>query len=413
MKARTFWITLAWVLVAAGLHAQTPIAGEPDLSQVRIRIGPLYVDPTLSLTNLGVDTNVFNEADDQGPKRDFTFTVTPAANLWLRMGPSWLSGRVNEDIVWYKKYSGERSGNTSYNIGWNVPLNRLIMNVDASWLNTRDRPTYEIDARSQRVETSYRGQAEVRALSKTFIGAQVSRRHVDFDHDAVFLGSNLHDELNRTVTTAAGTFRYALTPLTSLVFSAGREQDHFDFSPERNSRSLAISGGVQFDPDALLKGSATFGYRNFQPVDPTLPSFRGSTAQVSLTYVAGGATQVTVTATRNLEYLVRNRAAVFRADRRPVPARPADLRAGGGRGPLWSRAPRLPGPGGSRGVGANRSRAELRRRARVSHRIADALRRECRSTDADLVAREPPLRWASRGSGDHLWTVEPRPPGAP
>jgi hypothetical protein len=296
------WILLVCVVAAIPLRAQSPIAPQPDLTDVPIRLGPLYIDPTVSLTNLGVDTNVFNEAEDQMPKEDFTFTVTPAANMWLRAGRSWLSGRINEDLVWYQKYSGERSGNTSYNVNWTVPLNRLVFAVDGAWLNTRDRPGYEIDARSQRVEASYGGSAEVRAFSKSFLGGRVTRRHVDFDRAAEFLGSNLHDELNRTVTWAGGTFRYELTPLTSLVFSAGREEARFEFSPVRDSNSTTISGGVRFDPDALIKGTATFGYRNFRPLDPTLPPFRGATADVGLEYVAGSSTDLSMTLTRQLEY---------------------------------------------------------------------------------------------------------------
>jgi Putative beta-barrel porin 2 len=295
-------LALACLLLAAPVRAQAPISPAPDLSEVRLRLGPVYVDPSFSLSNLGLDTNVFNEADDQLPKKDFTFTVTPAANLWMRIGPTWLSGRVNEDVVWYKKYSGERSSNTSYNAAWNVPLNRLVFAVDAERLNTRERPSYEIDARSQRVERTYRGALEIRALSKTFLGVQASHHEVDYDRAAVFLGTSLHEELNRTVTTAGGSVRYELTPLTSVVLAADREQDRFPFSPLRDSNSIAATIGLRFDPDALIKGSANFGYRDFRPLDPTLPRYRGSTAEVSLVYVAGGATQLTGTVTRDVEY---------------------------------------------------------------------------------------------------------------
>ena len=45
----------------------------------------------MALSNAGTDTNVFNEATD--PKKDFTVTVTPATDLWLRLGPSWLQAK--------------------------------------------------------------------------------------------------------------------------------------------------------------------------------------------------------------------------------------------------------------------------------------------------------------------------------
>jgi hypothetical protein len=83
-------------LVAAPARAQM---GEPDLSKVRVKFGPLAMNPTIELTNLGVDTNVFNQPTDQAV-RDFTFTLTPKTDAWLKMGRTWVIGHVKEDIVW-------------------------------------------------------------------------------------------------------------------------------------------------------------------------------------------------------------------------------------------------------------------------------------------------------------------------
>ncbi len=286
----------------AAAFPQTGSDGGPDLSRVRIRLGPLYMNPSLSLTNIGVDSNVFNEPDQLQPKSDFTFTVTPATDAWVRFGRTWFTGTVKEDIVWYKKYASERSGNTGYVANWLVPLNRLVLNVGGNWLNTRERPGFEIDARSRRKEQTYKASVEVRALAKTLFGVTAARRHVNFDKAQIFLGADLQYELNRTITTTALTVRHELTPLTSLTFSVGRERQDFEFSPERNSTSTQIQGGVSFDPAALIKGSATFGYRNFKPADPTLPGFKGSTMAVALSYVPGGSTQFTVSGTRDVQY---------------------------------------------------------------------------------------------------------------
>ncbi|HXI31274.1 MAG TPA: hypothetical protein VNG89_22710, partial [Vicinamibacterales bacterium] len=37
---------------------------EPDPAKVRVRLGPLWMNPTIALTNIGVDNNVFNEPED-------------------------------------------------------------------------------------------------------------------------------------------------------------------------------------------------------------------------------------------------------------------------------------------------------------------------------------------------------------
>src|SRR5262245_29675580 len=45
------------------------------------RLGPVYLDPAIRLKELGVDSNVFNQWENE--KSDFTFTVTPQADIAL------------------------------------------------------------------------------------------------------------------------------------------------------------------------------------------------------------------------------------------------------------------------------------------------------------------------------------------
>jgi hypothetical protein len=288
----------AWSVPAAAQGVRRP----PDPDQVRVRLGPLWLNPVLSLGNAGVDTNVFNEADDDLPKRDFTITLSPRSDFWMRMGRTWLTGAVREDIVWFKKYTNQRSVNNSYSVGWLVPLTRVSFDVGGSWIHTHERPGFEIDARSERRESSVAGVAEVRALSKTLFGARGERRRIEFDEGAIFLGTDLHGELTRTSTLAAITVRHELTPLTSLTVSAAREQDRFDASTLRDSNSTRVDAGVAFDPFALISGSVLFGYRRFDPVAADLPEFNGMTAGVNVSYVALGATRLGFQATRDVQY---------------------------------------------------------------------------------------------------------------
>ena len=218
------------------------------------------------------------------------------------MGRTWVTSLLREDIVWYKTYSSERSGNSTVALGWVVPLTRLSFNASGGWLSTRERPGFEIDSRSKRRQLNFNSAVEIAPLSKTFFGFRIDRTKVDFDEEATFEDVNLHDELNRTGTTGAVTFRHLLTPLTSLTAEVTKGQDRFEFSPLRDSDSTTVTFGVKFDPLALISGSAQFGFRNFEPVSPDVPGYEGSTALVSLTYVAGGATRLSITASRDVQY---------------------------------------------------------------------------------------------------------------
>jgi hypothetical protein len=282
-------------VVPAGALAQPP-------SNVRMHLGPLFVNPTIALTNAGVDTNVFNEATQESPKEDFTLTLAPATDAWFRVGRSWLNATVREDIVYYQKYSSERSVNSNYKLSWMIPFSRISFNPTASFTNTRDRPGFEVDSRARRNEYGYGGTVEVRALSKTFVAVQASRRISAFDRNAEFLGTNLRDQLNRTVDEASISLRHELTPLTRLTVEVAREQDRFEFSPVRDSDSTRITAGVKLDPAALIKGGAVVGYRDFKPLDSSLSGFKGATVEADLSYVLLGVTRFAVRGTRDVQY---------------------------------------------------------------------------------------------------------------
>jgi hypothetical protein len=302
LSARSVALLCLLVLGTPLCSAAQGLLREPDPSRVRVRIGPLWLNPTLSLTNAGFDDNVFNEADSDTPERDFTLVVTPATELWLRMGRTWIAAVAREDLVWYKDFASERGTNGNYTIGWVVPLTRLSFTVGGNQVDTRERPGFEIDARSDRSERAWFGNAEVRSLSKTLFGVRGERRTIDFDRDETFLGTNLQQALARTQTTAALTIRHEVTPLTSLTLDLARSSDRFTLSRLRDSDSDQVAVGLAFDPLALISGRAQVGFRRFTPLDASLPGYSGATASVDLAYVALESTRIGAQLTRDLQY---------------------------------------------------------------------------------------------------------------
>jgi hypothetical protein len=297
-QLKTLVLALIVAVAPASAFAQSSGGGPP--ANVRMRIGPLFINPTIALSNAGQDTNVFNEATNA--KTDFTVTVTPGTDLWLRFGPTWFQGNISEDLVWYQKFASERSANNSYSLKWLVPLNRVTLTPTWSYANTRARPGFEIDARAERTEMAYGGTIELRFLSKTSVIAEATRQTTDFAAAAEFLGVNLHDELNRTGTTESVSLAHRITPLTTLAATGSMSQDRFKFDPRRNSDSRTVSGGIKFDPAALIKGSARFGYNDFRPASADVPGYKGSTVAVDLSYVFLGVTKLAFTAGRDVQY---------------------------------------------------------------------------------------------------------------
>jgi hypothetical protein len=292
-------VAFACLLAASVASAQT---AQVDGSIGRVRLGPVLLTPKLALTNMGVDNNVFNQADAEHPSADFTMTVTPHLDWQLRAGRALLTGALNEDLVYYRRFADERSANLGLTGAFKVPLNRVTLAVDRSYRSVRDRPGFEIDARSQHTEDAYGSSFELRALSKTVVGITGRRSTVRFDHDATFQGSSLWRELDRTMTTAGVLVRYRLTPLTGVTLNVEREEDRFLVSQVRDSNSVGVMVGVRFDPSALISGSATFGHRTFKMLTGEVPGYDGPIAKVDLTCVALGGTMLALALERNIQY---------------------------------------------------------------------------------------------------------------
>ena len=290
------------VIVLAGAVPAGAQDGGPDPSKVRVRIGPLWMNPTIALSNLGVDQNVFNDAPDQAPKKDITATLEPNTDLWLRLGRTWLTATLKEQIVWYVKYASERSVNNAFTLGWRVPLTRLIFNTAVIVTTTRERTGYEIDARTPRNDKTYNGSVEFRGLPKTFFGVRGEHMTSLFDDTAVFKNVDLHTELSHSTTSGGLFIRHQLTPLTAFAVAASHSEDRFQFDPLRNSTSTIVTASVNFDPFALIRGSATVGYRKFQPADPGLAGYQGATFGADLGYTIQGSTKIALKALRDVQY---------------------------------------------------------------------------------------------------------------
>ena len=297
---------LVAVCAALALLCVTPalaqVAVAPDPASARVHLGPLMMNPTIVLDNLGIDNNVFNDPVGEIPKRDFTLSVTPKADFWVRLGPTWASASLSSTLVWYQEYASERSANDQYKLGWNVPGSVMSFTVNWAYDNVHERPGFEIDTRAGRKDETYSGAVEYHALSKTYVGVSGSRKRTRFASDAQYDGTNLDTSLNRVNTTAAVNVRHQLAPLTNLTLSVTRLMDRFEFSPERDSDATTAQATIAFLPGALLKGSFTLGYSAFRPVDPDLPGYTGPIGTASLSAVLLGTTKFGVTGSRGVEY---------------------------------------------------------------------------------------------------------------
>jgi hypothetical protein len=254
------------------------------------------------LKELGVDSNVFNSAGEE--QSDFTFTVAPMVKVAVPMARRALvTTTLASDLVWYAHYASERSVDPQVTARGEVYLNRITLFGETAQLNTRQRPNYEIDVRSRRAEDTVSTGVRVALTSKFLVEVGAHRDEIRYDSDAEFDATSLQQTLNRDTRGVQLTARHRLTPLTTLALRAQVDQDRFEFSPSRDSDSYRVLPGVEFAPQALLKGSAYVGYRKFTPVvQGVLQPFSGLVGELGLSYTLLGANAFGVTFRRDLTY---------------------------------------------------------------------------------------------------------------
>jgi hypothetical protein len=286
---------------AASAQVNTLEADNPR-EEARLKIGAFYVTPRIQLTELGIDTNVYNESGD--PDRDLTFTLAPGATIWIPIARRGLiKTSVGTDLVWYKEFASERSIDPSFTVRGESYLRRFTLFAQNDFVHSRQRPSFEIDIRSRRHENRFMAGVDTRLTPKLSVEVHGIASSTEFDGDTVVLGTRLAETLNRDSVGFGGVARYRMSVLTTFALKAERFKDRFPLAPERGADNVRIMPGVTFQPRALINGSAYIGVRHLNPVNESLlPEFAGVVSDLGLAYTLLGSLTIGVSHTRDIGY---------------------------------------------------------------------------------------------------------------
>lgn len=280
MTARTLRVigaaAMAWT-IGGGRAAW---AGQDPLPPGTITIGPLRITPALMLSDMGIDNNVFNEAVD--PKSDFTFTLSPRADVQFRMRRLLLKYNTSTDYVYYRKYREERGTNSTSSARLDVDLGRLAPYAVIQGLNSKSRLNSEIDERARHRDLGYSAGVAFKFASRTSVVVNGQQTTIEYEPDAEFRGVKLEEAFNGRRRGVDAGLLIALTPITSLSMTLAREQQRFALSPGRDSNSWRVAPTVTFATVGVLTGSASVGYRRFEPLSPEVPGYSGLVSSVGI-----------------------------------------------------------------------------------------------------------------------------------
>ena len=287
-------------LIAGGsAQAQTPAPPEP-IESMPIHAGPFGLRPSIAITNVGTDSNVFNADDD--PQDDFTATIVPRIVARVRAGRLFVSYGAASDIVYFQTYKDEGSVNGTTDLRVDGNLGRLQPYASAGWTSTKDRLNAEIDARAPRTQHTVSAGARLLVASRTALVVNARRFDLQFDDGSEFRGSDLAHNLNSRTNSIEGGVQLTLTPLTTLNLTTTVQEDRFDSDPLRNADSWRVTPSLQFDPTALIRGTVAVGYRRFDASDPQVPDYSGVVVQILAGYTLLERTKFDLDLTRDVQY---------------------------------------------------------------------------------------------------------------
>jgi hypothetical protein len=291
------WLLAAFVPLSAAAQVRPPL-GE-TAADYRFQIGPLGVAPTLTIDNLGIDTNATLSPDD--PVRDFTVRTTPGAAYLLPVRRFRLYGNSNVSFQYYQKTASQRSVDTLNQAALSFVGNRLTPRVFGNYGHQQTRPNAEIETVVGQQTQGYGVGTDFRFSPRLVLEVDAEKTRQDFE-EQLFRGALLNRQLNRTTDSIRGAARIGATPITTLIVSAVNTRERFEFSPDRDAESLSVSTGMQTKPSALIAGSASVGYRRFNALSPNVPDNSDVIADIALSYTFLDRTRFGVSARRNLEF---------------------------------------------------------------------------------------------------------------
>ena len=297
------WLCTAVAVLSAvvTVSAATDAVGQTrgtEATPVQRRL--LVVSPTIGLTEVGWDDNIFRVNKADNPIGDFTGSLSPAAQASLRIHRLNVTGRSRLDFVYFRHTSDLNSIDADSSARVDLLLGRFLPYVGGDWVNARHRRNLEIDLPVRRVNSSWYTGVDVRLSGKTTIGVMTLRPHEDYQGDTIYLDTDLAEQLASHVRIDGVNVRYRLTPLTTVGATFEQDQTEFADAAERNSEGYRAMSVVEFQPLAAVSGSARVGVRKRTFLDGNASPFQGTVTRFDLAYTLLVRTRFTVSGQRDL-----------------------------------------------------------------------------------------------------------------
>jgi len=271
---------LVLLLAPASAQAQTwrGLELERRMEEAPWRFGPFLIQPSLVVSNAGVDSNIYYTPSN--PVRDFTLTAGPAATVYLPIRRKFvLSFYGSPRYVWYSKTERERTWNHYLSGAAQVNLKNTFLSLEGTYADARERWSTEIDIRPRRKHLGYAGSILLKIAHKTSFA--LGFRADKFDYESIDYegGLNIRERLNHQERYATFSMYYQAGPERRVFLDLEYGRFDFEFASQaalRDAESYSVFGGLEFSQfGRRIRGQIRIGYKQYDVLDPDSPDFSG------------------------------------------------------------------------------------------------------------------------------------------
>lgn len=300
MSRLTVACTVLLLLGASSVSAQDWKAPDPKAEpwrDARLKLGPVFFNPTFQIRDLGIDDNVFNDPSD--PRQDLTGTLAMESLAGIQVRALLITVRQSNSYVWFRKYRSERSVDGGLKATAELRLDRLRPWVSVERAESHARGGYEIDARAGRQLPAFDYGTDIRFGWR--LGASVAYRSqkLEYAEDEVYDFTDLGAVLDNKLTQIRSYARYELTPFTNLIGGADITTERYVTNKLRDADATYYYGGLESSSDAPLGLNLTLGWKEQRHKDPAVPDFRGMVARGGIGFVVADTMRVTLNGLRD------------------------------------------------------------------------------------------------------------------
>jgi hypothetical protein len=305
-----FWTRLlfAGMLVVVPSHlasAQTvppgaTPAGAAPAGGARFFTGHLEWTPKVNLPEAGLDSNVFGSATN--PQDDWFAIFQPQVDARLPLGVADIAMQGGIDVVHFQRFTSERAVNRRFNSRATFLQTRFQPFAGVNLSVVKDRPNREFDQRARRSLREFTAGVVTGLTPRAKLELSAVRRSTLFNPGEQYRGIDLASQLNVVSNGGNAAIGIEITPFTSLLVGAGATRDEFTL---RDSRVDNLRGdiGVEFAPDAVIRGRAMFGYHRLTPSGAeSSTGFSGWESTVALSYTLRRRTRFDAQLNRGTNY---------------------------------------------------------------------------------------------------------------